>query len=186
MARTRKQRSDAAKRGWATRREFARRAAAEFARRSAASRKGWATRRAAVTTAREALPPYEPPSIEELEDFSDEWEIGFEYRGADKGSHVDVNIRIAREDGEQFGAGEAARVLTAFRQSLEYTGAPEIPAGYLMAFIDWHRPRWGTSWQSGDDMDLVSFRNPMYTEVGDTSAWSILPAGDLRLGSVKK
>lgn len=187
--RTRQQRSDAARKGWVTRRENERRAAAERARRSVAARKGWDTRkqRAFVAARVPVAPPDVPMYDEPLDDFpSDEWEIGFEYRGADRGSHVDVNIRIAREDGAAFGVREASDVLRQFRENLSLDYHNPVPAGYVMAFIDWKRPRWGTDWQSGGDDDLVSFHAPMYVESNNPSVWSIGPAGDTRLGSVKK
>lgn len=124
----------------------------------------------------------------ELEDvnFSEEWEIGFEYRGADRGSHVDVNIRIERNDGAAFGPREAQRVLKGFRDNLGRDAANPVPAGYSMAFIDWRRPRWGTEWQSGDEGDIVSFHAPMYVESANESVWSIVPTGNVRLGSIKR
>lgn len=125
--------------------------------------------------AREEPPEYDEP----LDDLASEWEIGFEYRGADKGSFVDVNIRIAREDGEAFGPKETARVLAAFQESLLQTGNPEIPAGYMMAAIDWHRPRWGTHWRTGDDVDLEQLAQPMRMEADNPNAWTV------RMGSVK-
>jgi hypothetical protein len=245
---TKKSRSDAALKGWATRRAKQAEADARFRARSIASKKGWTTRRAeAIGTGgrlleseRGKLPVYDSRMIEygaelghartreqaeriaenaasgddELEDVykgkgpgggrawiavyrpgiheplddmpSDEWEIGFEYRGADRGSHVDVNIRIAREDGEAFGFTEANNVLRRFRENLGLESHNPIPDGYLMAFIDWRRPRWGTDWQSGGDGDLVAFHAPMYTESSNPAVWSIEPSGNIRLGSVKK
>lgn len=134
------------------------------------------------------LVTYRRREEEDVGEEADEWEIGFEYRGADRGSHVDVNIRIAREDGQAFGPREAAQVLQRFRDNLGRESRTAVPDGYLMAFIDWRRPRWGSSWQGGDDdvSHLVSFHAPMYTQSSDDRAWSILPSGDIRLGSIKK
>lgn len=249
---TKRARSDAAKRGWETRRRREHERQAERARRSVAARKGWETRKEREAQRRKppgigrvrervrepVLPVYAEDELErgaqlgwartreaardvaedarpddELEhvytgavpsslsmygeawlaryrvtvpeDESDEWEIGFEYRGADRHSHVDVNIRIAREDGHTFGFKEAQRVLTQFRENLAHDANP-IPAGYLMAFIDWKRPRKGTGWQHGGEHDLDSFHAPMYVESGNTAVWSIEPSGNVRLGSVKK
>lgn len=251
---TKRARSDAAKKGWATRRRKEQERTAERARRSTAAKRGWDTRKSRALSKRKlgrvvtppkvrpptpALPVYDieevergaelgyarteegahavaesagrgdvedvwkgdaPPGVEfkrawlvrftrdEPEDVSDEWEIGFEYRGADKGSNVDVNIRIARLDGNAFGAAEAGRVLSQFRHNLAHEkGTNPVPAGYNLAYIDWRRPRWRSdAFQSGDADDLTGFHSPMYTESDNDAAWSILPADSVRFGSVKK
>lgn len=255
---SKRSRSAAAKKGWATRRRKEHEAAAERARRSTAAKRGWDTRKSRAFAKRKAppggsvVPPKRPPrpptpalpvyDIEEVErgaelgyarteegahsvaesanrgevedvwkgdappgvefkrawlvrfapdipeDVSDEWEIGFEYRGADKGSNVDVNVRIARMDGALFGATEAANVLSRFRHNMAHEAdVNPVPAGYRLAYIDWRRPRWRSdTFQSGDDDDLAGFRNPMYTEADNDAAWSILPADNVRLGSIKK
>lgn len=235
-------RSQAAKRGWETRRRRA-----EFARRSKAAKKGWETRRAyereiikhvqrqrqipvyaedllspgaqlgfaywpdgdPESVARDARPDEEietwwvDQSLPQLgaviyvvrfaleeeekeppEDVSDEWEIGFSYRGGDSNSHVDVNFRIAREDGAAFGHTEAMSVYAQFRENLGREDTP-IPSGYVMAWIDWRRPRWRSDrfQSSTDDVDLDAFRHPMYYESDNDGAWS--EPSPTRLGSVK-
>lgn len=128
----------------------------------------------------EPLEPEEP-----LDDLADEWEMGFEYRGGDRGSNVDVNFRLARADGAPFGPTEAARVFSEFRNNLGRETSP-IPSGYVMAWINWHRPSWRSDrWHGSDDeLDLTSFLNPMYTESDNDGAWS--EPVPTRLGSVKK
>jgi hypothetical protein len=119
-------------------------------------------------------------------DMADEWEIGFEYRGADRGSCVDVNFRIARDDGAAFPLSEAARVMAAFRDRLGHDVNP-IPSGYVMAWIDWRRPRRRSEgWQGSDDTtDLDAFRNPMYYDKDNDTAWNG-PVPAVRVGSVKR
>lgn len=131
---------------------------------------------------------FQEHELEPPEDVADEWEIGFEYRGAERGSHVDVNFRLAREDGEAFGATEAQRVFDQFRDNLGKSGSP-IPDGYLMAWIDWRRPsRRSETWRGSDDtVDLEAFMNPMYVEADNESAWAgPTPNTPTRMGSIKK
>jgi hypothetical protein len=181
-------RSEAAKRGWDTRRRRELERERERARRSAAAKRGWYTRRQREhPPTKVAAPPRPRPPREEPEGeiAADEWEIGFEYRGADRGSYVDVNFRIARDDGAAFGVNEARYVMQAFRERLARDVDP-VPPGYVMAWIDWRRPRHRSEgWVGSDDTtDLESFRNVMYYNKDNDAAWSG-PVPVARFGSVK-
>lgn len=184
--RSKKARSDAAKRGWQTRRKREREAAERKRKRRERDARRRRDRRGGggVTPPppKDVAPPDDGGYDEPLDDLADEWEIGFEYHSggfANRHSFVDVNFRLAREDGEPFSEREARRVLAEFQETLLETGNPEIPAGYMMAGIDWHRPRWGTTWRTGDDTDFGAFTNVMRVEADNPHAW------DVRLGSVK-
>lgn len=177
---TKRSRSDAAKRGWRTRkrREAARRRAAK--RRSDAAKRGWLTRRGREVEREKEREPREYDGGV-IDDGAFEWEIGFEYRGSDRNSYVDVNIRIAREDGTAMRLAEAKRVFGAMREQLS-PGADPIPSGYILSYIDWRRPRWRGESRQGELFDLIQFTNPMYTEKDNDASWT---PPEPRYGSVK-
>lgn len=199
---TKRSRSAAAKKGWATRRKRDAAKRAERERRSAAAKRGWDVRRRReamerVRRKRETIvtpptppkpptfvSPFEVPPFEDEADMAVEWEIGFEYRGGDSNSYVDVNIRISRDDGRRMGFEEARAVFAAMRDQLSPNADP-IPPGYTLSYIDWTRPRWHGTTRGGHDggvYDLLQFSNPMYVEKDNDTAWT-LPQP--RFGSVK-
>lgn len=133
-----------------------------------------------------AQPEFEEP-------FAFEWEIGFEYDAAASSSDVDVNIRLARIDGNEIGQTEAGRALKAFRDGLAAGDTDPVPPGYKMAAINWRRPHHSTGWKphgkSGNKRDLEAFNNPMYATWNNEGAWDVNPHKDpnrpVRMGSVK-
>ncbi len=107
-----------------------------------------------------------------------EWEVGFEYKPQQRsrrGSAVNVNLRIRRVDGREFGLRSAQRVMDHVRQ------AQETPDGYEVAGVDWNRPQWGTRWRSGDVGDMENFFAPMYSKSRDRGAWKVTA----RYGAIK-
>lgn len=107
-----------------------------------------------------------------------EWEVGFEYRPQERsrrGSAVNVNLRIRRVDGREFGLRAAQRVMDHVRQT------QETPDGYEVAGVDWNRPQWGTRWRSGDVGDMENFFAPMYSRTRDKSVWKVTA----RYGAIK-
>lgn len=116
---------------------------------------------------------------DEGEDVSNEWEIGVDYDAASgAGSDVDVNIRLRRTDGRQFGFAEATRALSALRHNISLGMADPTPTGYQLADISWHNPnRAAKTWRHGDAWeDLGGLQNPLYMLSDIPDMW--------RLGSV--
>ncbi len=107
-----------------------------------------------------------------------EWEVGFEYAPAGRskrGSAVNVNLRIRRVDGREFGLRAAQGVMAHVR---EYQ---ETPDAYEVAGVDWNRPQWGTRWRSGDVGDMENFFAPMYSQRRNARAWKVAA----RYGAIK-
>ena len=208
--RRQRQRSLAAKRGWVTRRRRAAERERERERRSLAARRGWETRRREAQRQLDAererereqraadraafdrqAEEFDAAGIDDIPaDWSDEWEIAFEYEGTGYGGRhhaVDVNVRIRRDDGRPFGPAEAAAVLAQFQERLSRADRYPIPPGYEMAAIDWRRPKYASQgWRGGDDDPgpLVDFNAPMYVERDNPVAWDIHPS--YRLGGIKE
>jgi hypothetical protein len=107
-----------------------------------------------------------------------EWEVGFEYKPqarSKRGSAVNVNLRIRRVDGREFGLRAAQRVMDHVRQT------QETPDQYEVAGVDWNRPQWGTRWRSGDVGDMENFFAPMYSQTRNKAAWKVAA----RFGAIK-
>lgn len=107
-----------------------------------------------------------------------EWEVGFEYAPKERsrrGSAVNVNLRIRRVDGREFGLRAAQGVMDYVRQH------QETPSGYEVAGVDWNRPQWGTRWRSGHVDDMENFFAPMYSRARDKSVWKVTA----RYGAIK-
>lgn len=133
-----------------------------------------------------------PPEEIPPEEYAVEWEVGFDYNGAGgrDTSDVDVNIRIAREDGEEMRLSEAVAALAELRARLKQGHTAPVPPGYRMAAINWRRPHSGTGWRprgggSGTRDDLEAFSTLMYSEADNDGAWSLSPGAGFRLGSVQ-
>ena len=126
--------------------------------------------------------------LADIEDAAPEWDIGFEYEGGGGGS-CDLNIRIAREDGDDMGRREMLDVLRDFRRNLAQERANPVPAGYLVAAMAWRQTgRHTKGWVSSSDVshDLGgSLAAPLLTTAHDDTAWSVVPSG-LRAGSVRR
>lgn len=132
------------------------------------------------------LPPDE-------KDLAVEWELGFDYNGASSDKDFDLNVRLIRVDRRPFDLEEAE---SAFRDVMRNA---MVPPGYLLASIDWRRPRKGTHWKSGGVDDLDAFSAPMYVHHDDERSVVVTPAGQkasdtrswdfgrhFRLGSVRR
>lgn len=78
-----------------------------------------------------------------------EWEIAVAYAPKKRraNQHLDVNVRIMREDGKPSTKTEATEVWRRFRKG------GNIPQGWTVSFIEWTRPRKWKEWHSGDDVN---------------------------------
>ena len=118
------------------------------------------------------------PVAPDDEDMSVEWEVGVDYESdGGAGSNVDINIRLRRTDGRQFGFAEATRAMSALRQNVSLGRSDPAPPGYEIAGIAWQNPdRSSRGWRRGEWDDLGGLLNVLYVASDAPDTW--------RLGSV--
>lgn len=123
-------------------------------------------------TRREELPelPEAPP-----EDVDIEWEWGMAYvSSGHRTSNLDINIRVAREDGAQMPRSEARRVFHEFLNALVMRNDVELPHGYRFAAVNWRRPTQHGEWRGGyhrGSHELEEMIGPMIEYADDPRAW---------------